>query len=80
MEQQSSTSKVTVEYFDPHHVYKLLAPGLVPRLPLRNLHWQSHAGPLRSIDTLHVDFGARRCLAATRTRGPQVKAVHECLA
>ncbi|KAG8411237.1 hypothetical protein J3459_016451 [Metarhizium acridum] len=56
MEQQSSTSKVTVEYFDPHHVYKLLAPGLVPRLPLRNLHWQSHAGPLRSIDTLHVDL------------------------
>ncbi|KAK9436884.1 Trafficking protein particle complex subunit 10 [Metarhizium brunneum] len=56
MEQQSSTSKVTVEYFDPHHVYKLLAPGLVPRLPLHNLHWQSHAGPLRSIDTLHVDL------------------------
>ncbi|KAK2612652.1 hypothetical protein QQS21_001268 [Conoideocrella luteorostrata] len=56
MEQQSSTSKVTVEYFDPHGVYKLLAPGLVPRLPLRNLHWQSHAGPLRSIDALHVDL------------------------
>lgn len=45
-----------VEYFDPYDVYKLLAPGLVPRLPLRNLHWQSHAGPLRSIETLHVDL------------------------
>ncbi|OAQ71337.1 TMEM1 family protein [Pochonia chlamydosporia 170] len=56
MEQQSSTSKVTVQYFDPHDVYKLLAPGLVPRLPLHHLHWQSHAGPLRSIDTLHVDL------------------------
>lgn len=56
MEQQSSTSKVTVEYFDPHDVYKLLAPGLIPRLPLRNLHWQSHAGPLRSIDALHVNL------------------------
>ncbi|KAI0850424.1 trafficking protein particle complex subunit 10 [Daldinia vernicosa] len=56
MEQPFSTSKVTVEYFDPHDVFKLLAPGLVPRLPLRNLHWQSHAGPLRSIDTLHVDL------------------------
>ncbi|KAI1799577.1 trafficking protein particle complex subunit 10 [Daldinia bambusicola] len=56
MEQPFSTSKVTVEYFDPHDVYKLLAPGLVPRLPLRNLHWQSHAGPLRSIDTLHIDL------------------------
>ncbi|PNY23292.1 Trafficking protein particle complex subunit 10 [Tolypocladium capitatum] len=56
MEQQSSTSKVTVEYFDPHNVYQLLSPGLIPRLPLRNLHWQSHAGPLRSIDTLHVEL------------------------
>lgn len=45
-----------VEYFDPHDVYKLLQPGLIPRLPLRNLHWQSHAGPLRSIETLHVDL------------------------
>ncbi|KAJ4269909.1 hypothetical protein NW762_001580 [Fusarium torreyae] len=56
MEQPFSTSKVTVEYFDPHDVYKLLAPGLIPRLPLRNLNWQSHAGPLRSIDTLHVEL------------------------
>ncbi|KAK9774868.1 putative Cis-golgi transport protein particle complex subunit [Seiridium cardinale] len=56
MEQPFSTSKVTVEYFDPHGVYKLVAPGLVPRLPLRNLHWQSHAGPLRSIDTLHIEL------------------------
>ncbi|KAF2995460.1 hypothetical protein E8E14_001190 [Neopestalotiopsis sp. 37M] len=56
MEQPFSTSKVTVEYFDPHGVYKLLAPGLIPRLPLRNLHWQSHAGPLRSIDTLHIEL------------------------
>ncbi|KAI0136199.1 trafficking protein particle complex subunit 10 [Xylariales sp. AK1849] len=56
MEQPSSTSKVTVEYFDPHGVYKLVAPGLIPRLPLRNLHWQSHAGPLRSIETLHIEL------------------------
>ncbi|KAM4054331.1 trafficking protein particle complex subunit 10, TRAPPC10 domain-containing protein [Hirsutella rhossiliensis] len=56
MDQQTSTSTVTVEYFDPHDVYKLLAPGLVPRLPLRNLHWQSHAGPIRSIETLHVEL------------------------
>ncbi|KAF4454487.1 hypothetical protein F53441_2991 [Fusarium austroafricanum] len=45
-----------VEYFDPHDVYKLLAPGFIPRLPLRNLNWQSHAGPLRSIETLHVEL------------------------
>lgn len=45
-----------VEYFDPHDVYKLLAPGLIPRLPLRDLNWQSHAGPLRSISALHVEL------------------------
>ncbi|KAL1838812.1 hypothetical protein VTJ49DRAFT_2205 [Mycothermus thermophilus] len=56
MEQPFSSSKVTVEYFDPHDVYKLLAPGLIPRLPLRDLNWQSHAGPLRSIRTLHVEL------------------------
>lgn len=46
----------SVEFFDPYDVYKLLAPGLIPRLPLRNLNWQSHSGPLRSIDTLHVEL------------------------
>ncbi|CAK7229402.1 hypothetical protein SEUCBS140593_007231 [Sporothrix eucalyptigena] len=51
-----STSKVTVEYHDPHGLYRLLAPGLATRLPLRHLHWQSHSGPLRSIDTLHVEL------------------------
>ncbi|KAK4162397.1 trafficking protein particle complex subunit 10 [Cladorrhinum sp. PSN259] len=56
MEQPFSTSKVSVEYFDPHDVYKLLAPGLIPRLPLRDLNWQSHAGPLRSISALHVEL------------------------
>jgi hypothetical protein len=47
---------VLVEYFDPSNVYPLLSPGLLPRLPLRNLHWESHAGPLRSINTLYVDL------------------------
>ncbi|KAL1895935.1 hypothetical protein Sste5346_005034 [Sporothrix stenoceras] len=56
MEQPFSTSKVTVEYYDPHGLYRLLAPGLLKRLPLRHLHWQSHSGPLRSIDTLHVEL------------------------
>ncbi len=45
-----------VEYFDPHNVYELLKPGLIPRLPLHHLHWQSHSGPLRSIDTLHIEL------------------------
>jgi hypothetical protein len=50
------TDSRPVEYFDPHDVYKLLAPGLIPRLPLRDLNWQSHAGPLRSINTLHAEL------------------------
>ncbi|KAK8088542.1 tmem1 family protein [Apiospora hydei] len=73
MEQPYSTSKVTVEYFDPHGVYKLLAPGLIPRLPLRNLHWQSHAGPLRSIDTLHVELAPEGSSAAARDDGFQTQ-------
>lgn len=56
MEQTSSSSKVTVEYFDPYGVYQLLSPGLLSHLPLRNLHWESHAGPLRSIASLHIDL------------------------
>ncbi|KHJ32797.1 putative tmem1 family protein [Erysiphe necator] len=56
MEQISSSSKVTVEYFDPFGVYQLLSPSLLKRLPLRNLHWVSHAGPLRSINTLYIDL------------------------
>lgn len=56
MEQAFSTSKVTVEYFDPHGVYKLIAPGLIPRLPLHDLHWQSPSRPLRSIQTLHIEL------------------------
>ena len=47
-----------MEYHDPHGVYQLLSPGLLSRLPLRNLHWESHAGPLRSINSLHVDLVA----------------------
>lgn len=45
-----------MEYFDPYGVYQLLSPGLLTRLPLRNLHWESHAGPLRSISSLHIDL------------------------
>lgn len=61
-----------VEYFDPHDVYKLLAPGLIPRLPLRNLNWQSHAGPLRSIETLHVDLVDALAAAKAPKRQPSV--------
>ncbi|KAL2886140.1 Trafficking protein particle complex II-specificsubunit 130 -like protein [Ceratocystis lukuohia] len=72
MEKPFSTSKLvlfhSVEYFDPHDVFKLVEPNLLPRLPLRHLNWQSHSGPIRSIDTLHIDlvpFGSAAAIAAT---------------
>ncbi|KAH0559500.1 hypothetical protein GP486_003985 [Trichoglossum hirsutum] len=56
MEPSSSSSKVTVEYFDPYGVFPLISSGLLSRLPLRNLHWKSPSRPLRSISSLHVDL------------------------
>lgn len=54
-------------------MYKLLAPGLLPRLPLHNLHWQSHAGPLRSIETLHVELvDALAAAKAPKQRQPSI--------
>jgi trafficking protein particle complex subunit 10 len=46
----------TVEYYDPSGVFPLISPQLLARLPLRNLHWKSPTRPLRSIDSLHIDF------------------------
>ncbi|KAI9884470.1 MAG: hypothetical protein M1823_003743 [Watsoniomyces obsoletus] len=56
MESSSSSSKVTVEYFDPSSVYPLISSSLLARLPLRNLHWKSTTRPLRSIASLHVEL------------------------
>ncbi|KAI9845624.1 MAG: hypothetical protein M1837_004598 [Sclerophora amabilis] len=52
----TSSSKVTVEYFDPSNVFPLVSPSLLSRLPLRNLHWKSPSRPLRSIASIHVDL------------------------
>lgn len=46
----------TVEYSDPSGVFPLVSSDLLARLPLRNLHWNSSARPLRSIDSLHVEL------------------------
>ncbi|KAK1753352.1 trafficking protein particle complex subunit 10 [Echria macrotheca] len=76
MEKPFSSSKVTVEYHDPHDVYKLLAPGLIPRLPLRDLHWQSHNGPVRSIQALHIELvpaGADRTSTFSPLTSPAAK-------
>lgn len=46
----------TVEYHDPSGVFPLVSRGIVQRLPLRNLNWQSPPRPLRQIKSLHVEF------------------------
>src|SRR5947207_4559138 len=53
---QANIVRRIVEYFDPSGVFHLVSPGLLARLPLRNLHWKSPSRPLRSITSLHVDL------------------------
>ena len=45
-----------VEYHDPSGLFNSVKPLLSDVLPLRNLHWKSPTRPLRSIDSLHIDF------------------------
>ena len=45
-----------VEYHDPSGLFNSVKPLLSEILPLRNLHWKSPTRPLRSIDSLHIDF------------------------
>ncbi|TKA80803.1 hypothetical protein B0A55_01607 [Friedmanniomyces simplex] len=52
----SSSSKVTVEYYDPSGVFPFVSRDIAARLPLRNLNWQSPSRPLRQIRQLHLDF------------------------
>ncbi|KAJ6256519.1 hypothetical protein Dda_8381 [Drechslerella dactyloides] len=56
MDMDGSTSKVTVTYWDPSSVYPLFSPDIKARLPLQNLHWKSPSRPLRSINSLYVEF------------------------
>lgn len=60
-----------VEYFDPDGLFPLIAKQLKDHLPLKNLHWASPSGAVRSIDNLHVDFvqGARRLQNGSSTIG-----------
>lgn len=45
-----------VIYTDPSNIFPLICDDLSARLPLRNLHWNSPSRPLRSIDSLFVEF------------------------
>jgi len=54
--EDTSSSKVTVEYHDPAGIFPLIQHDLASRLPLRNLNWKSRTRPLRRIEALHLDF------------------------
>ena len=51
--------RAQVEYYDPSGIFSELAPSILARLPLRNLHWKSPNRPIRSIASLHVDLVAQ---------------------
>lgn len=64
-----------VEYHDPDGIFPLLVPSLSSRLPLKNLHWKSPFRPLRSIDSLHVDFVPSRATSSAQNVKPAGGAV-----
>ncbi|KAK2873390.1 hypothetical protein FQN49_002405, partial [Arthroderma sp. PD_2] len=51
-----NSNNVTVEYTDPFGLFPQVGPLLSQVLPLRNLHWKSSSRPVRSIDSLQIDF------------------------
>ncbi|EFQ98769.1 hypothetical protein MGYG_01784 [Nannizzia gypsea CBS 118893] len=51
-----NSNNVTVEYTDPFGLFTQVKPLLSQVLPLRNLHWKSSTRPVRSIDSLQIDF------------------------
>lgn len=53
---KSDSGACICEYHDPSGVFPLISQQLQSRLPLRNLNWKSGDRPVRSIDSLHVDF------------------------
>ncbi|KAK2750367.1 hypothetical protein FQN57_003847 [Myotisia sp. PD_48] len=51
-----NSNNVTVEYTDPFGLFPEINSLLSDVLPLRNLHWKSSTRPVRSIDSIHIDF------------------------
>lgn len=49
-----------VEYSDPSDLFPDTEPLFVSILPLRNLHWKTPNRPLRSIDSVFLDFAPAR--------------------
>ena len=53
-----SASRVKVEYTDPTEVFSTFSSQLLPRLPLKELHWSSSSRPIRSIGSLNIELVA----------------------
>lgn len=49
-------STIQITYFDPFHIYDTIRSELEGRLPLKNLHWKSQDGTLKTITALNVEF------------------------
>ncbi|KAF3491930.1 uncharacterized protein GIQ15_01447 [Arthroderma uncinatum] len=63
-----NSNNVTVEYTDPFGLFPQVSPLLSQVLPLRNLHWKSSARPVRSIDSLQIDFKPAQTAADDQKR------------
>jgi hypothetical protein len=64
----SNAKNDLVEYFDPSGLFPLLSPGLLQRLPLRDLRWRGESRSIntRSIEFLHVDLVPHSQLSSVR--------------
>ncbi|OAL67353.1 hypothetical protein A7C99_1217 [Trichophyton rubrum] len=63
-----NSNNVTVEYTDPFGLFPQVKPLLSQVLPLRNLHWKSSTRPVRSIDSLQIDFKPAHTVADDQKR------------
>ncbi|KAM5469696.1 hypothetical protein MauCBS54593_004250 [Microsporum audouinii] len=63
-----NSNNVTVEYTDPFGLFPQVRPLLSQVLPLRNLHWKSSSRPVRSIDSLQIDFKPAHTVADDQKR------------
>ncbi|EFE41602.1 TMEM1 family protein, putative [Trichophyton verrucosum HKI 0517] len=59
---------LAVEYTDPFGLFPQVKPLLSQVLPLRNLHWKSSTRPVRSIDSLQIDFKPAHTVADDQKR------------
>ncbi|KAI5301613.1 hypothetical protein KEM56_001538, partial [Ascosphaera pollenicola] len=69
---EASEGLEQLEYTDPSGIFFEVQPLLESILPLRSLHWKSPTRPLRSIDSLQVDFVPADNAQTNRSRSSSV--------